>query len=836
MLQDLRFTVRGLFRTPGFVSVTALTMAVGIAAVITMFSLIDAVLLHSVPVPDAGRLFVLRWDAAKPPKISDDVMSVDSTIDPGNAHGYSFAFSASKQFQSLTKAFDHLAAMSGPTGLVLSGAGDARLVTARFVSGEFFNTITVGASVGRPLEIADDNPTAEPAVMLDYRYWRTAFAADRSIIGTTILLNGVGASVVGVAPQGFPGLEPGTITDVWLPLAAHSLLIRDRLALAGASDDIWWLAIVARVRADVKQEQAQAATTTIFRSSVLFGTKPFLTEADSPAITLQPSTIALDGMRSKYSGALITLMIAVSTVLLVSCVNLAQLLLARTTARGVNIAVRLALGASFGRVISQIYLESLLICGCGGAIAIPVAWWITPIVTGHLLMGGPWSSEFDVHLSARAVAFGVILSILCGILSGTLPVLRTKRMDIASALQTGMGTLNTALAGAGRRLSPRNLLVITQVALSALVLIGAGLVIRTLANLKSVDPGFDTARVLLFGLDPSLSGYKGKQSQNLYDRLQARLNSLPGVVSVGYSREPLLSGNTIGTEIHLQDNGHLRDGDTSALPIGPNFVETMRIPVVAGRSFVQADFGSDVRPHPALVNQSFVRRYFQDHDPIGSHFWTGNRKEDFEIVGILGDSKYKNLREKIDPTIYMPLTAGSAWFAIRTEADPNALIAAVRGCLGEIDQTLPLIDIRSESEQITHSLFMERAVATMSTFFGVFVVIVTFLGLYSLLSYEVTVRTREFGIRMALGAARPDLVLMIVGRSALLTAIGLAIGIAAALGLTQYLRSLLYGIDSTDPVTFGVVAFALLTLGVVASYNPARRATSLNPRSALRRE
>jgi predicted permease len=551
-----------------------------------------------------------------------------------------------------------------------------------------------------------------------------------------------------------------------------------------------------------------------------------------------PAREGLSALRDRLAKPLTILMTAVCVVLLIACANVAGLMLARSAARQKELSVRLALGAGRARIARQLLTESVLLSTLGGASGTLLAFWSVRSLVAFMSRGGLWPEHLTARLDLRVLGFTAAASVLTGILFGLAPTFRGMRMDVTPALKDGTTTF---ASGAYRRrfLSLGGSLVIAQVTLAILILSGAGLLLRTLQNLKSIDPGFDIRNILLFGIDPTLNGYTGTQTRNLYAQLQERLEALPGVLSVSYSFDPLLSGNLWTTSFHIEDETPNLEHVTEALAVGPNFFETMRIPLLAGRTFSPQDFssGPGSKWSPVLINEAFVRQFFKNENPIGRHILNlGGKDTTCEIVGIVGDAKYQTLRSEISPTAYVPQKGGDTTFEVRTASNPSPLIPVIRSILRQLDNSLPLSRLKTQSEQIEGSLFQERLISRLSSFFGALSLLLACVGLYGLLSYEVTRRTREMGVRVALGAQPADILRFVVGQGVALSAVGAIAGIVVALGLTRYLGSLLYGVQPDDPLTFAAVAVLLATVAFAASYVPARRVIRVDPVVALRYE
>ncbi len=882
LIQDLRYGLRMLTANAGFTVVAVLTLALGIGANTAIFSLIDAVMLRALPVRDQSRLVVMSWSAHKAPRRNGTSSFGDCSGNEDenkNPSGCSLPYPFFELIHSEKQAFSSATAFAGPSRLVLSGNGPARMADGELVSGDYFSTLGVNAVVGRTLGPADDSLSAPPAVVLTYAFWQDAFGGDRSAIGRSIVLNSVPFTIVGVTEPNFTSLTPGKTQDMFLPLSMDPRLSipwmngRDERSL-----NTWWLVVVARLKPGVTLESAQAAASLLFRNEMLNGQNPRSKAADDPRILLKPAQSGLDGRRSSISLPLYILMFAVGLVLLIACANVAGLLLSRAAARQKEVAVRLALGAGRLRMIRQLLTESVMLSLAGGGLGVLVAIWGVPALTALMSSDGDRPFPFVIRPDWRVLAFTIGVSLFAGILFGLAPALRSARLDLTPALRESASGLPGGKMRPGRRFHLGNALVAIQVALSIVVLIGAGLVVRTLRNLRSIHPGFDTRNLLLFSIDPTLQKYSDVKIQNLYRDLQERLAALPGVISVSYSSDSLLSGSLWTSDLHVEGQAEKTTQEVDMLAVGPDFYKTLRIPLLGGRAFTGADFTQAAHaaavgespqqtatpagvlsaakssatagpPIPVLVNASFVHNYFEGQNPLGKRLTpgddsetTGNAAEKpritkaWEIIGVAGDTKYDSLRREVHPTVYVPVTGGGATFELRTASSSSALIPAVRKTLSDADNNIPVFGVRTQSQRIDELLTQERLIARLGTCFGGLALLLACVGLYGLLSFEVARRTREIGIRMALGAERADVLRGIAGQGLRITIVGVVAGITAGAAVTRFLSSLLFGLKASDPVTFAGVSLILIAVALLACYLPARRATKVDPMVALRYE
>jgi predicted permease len=950
--QDVRFGLRMLLRSPAFTTVAVLTLAFGIGANTAIFSLIDAVMLRSLPVENPAQLVLLKWSARKSPNIHGMMSSGDCPMDMErgglNPSGCSFS---EPMFREIAAAniFAGTAAFAGAGRLDLTGNGPASLINGQLVSGDFFHTMGLKPALGRLIGASDDAPAAEPVAVLNYGYWQSAFGGSREVIGRTIELNAVPFTIVGVAEQRFTGITPGSDYDVWVPLSNQQRINpmkgMDPLGGQERRGDVgfWWLTIVGRLKPGVPVAQAQAIVSGMFRNEVLHGAvqlfpggqmgtlpvprgggpsvaasaappaapqqapgnvpipvrregagagpmavqpaghgntqfkmdaplrgavpaaggahaaeteaptapKTLATADDNPQVTLVSAQSGLSGQRTHYTDPLYVLMLAVGIILLIACANVAGLMLARAAARRKEMAVRLALGAGRARIVRQLLTESLILSVLGGVLGILFAYWGAHSIISFVSNNQTRPLGFATGLDLRVLGFTVAVSLFTGILFGVTPAFRSARVDLTPTLKEGEGSSAGSGRSRGRWFSAGNLLVVTQVALAVVVLVGAGLLVRTLQNLRSVDMGFDAHNILIFEIDPTLAGYNAAQSDNLYRDLLGRLAETPGVKSASYSMMPLLSGALAMTIFHWPGTPEDQTAESDVLDVGPNFFQTLHIPFLAGRGFSASDFElaaangaatPTAAPTPVIVNQAFVQKFLGKENPIGKAYGAAAgdavspATPGYEIVGVVRDAKYTDLRREIHAMMYQPQSMGGATFELRTAADPQALLPAIREVVGQVNKDLPLFNVTTQSQQIDRLLFQERLVARLAGFFGALALVLACIGLYGLLSYEVSRRTREIGIRIALGA-QPERVLKLVLRQGIALAIvGAAVGIGVALGVTRYLASMLFNVRASDPWTMSAVAVLLALVALAACYIPARRATRVDPMVALRYE
>jgi predicted permease len=851
ILTDIRFGLRGLVNQPAFTVIAVLTLALGVGANTALFSVVDAMLLKKLPVQDPERLVLLKasWNGQKfgPGSYDGSNMTDPAT---GLVTGTSFPL------QTLTRLRQEQGVLSDafafyPTELNFNAGGQAEVVTAQVVSGNYFTALGVPAMSGRTLTDADDNVAATPIVVLSHRFWVNRFNGDPAAIGKQVNINNVAFTIVGVTPPGFSGTaQVGSSQDVSVPLAWEPQINGKLSNLEGAG--IWWLRVMGRLKPGVTMEQAEASLAGPFQQSVLEQRALRKTDSGAALRTLDPKDLPRLGVESGSRGemnsrrwfapALRLLAGVVGVVLLIACANVANLLLVRSSSRRKEIAVRLAVGASRWRLVRQLLTESVLLAAIGGALGVLFAFWIKDGLLFVTEWGGREMTALTPRLDLRVLGFTLGLSFLTGIIFGILPALRATNFDLTPALKdTGRSS-----SGFSRSWLSKSLVVV-QVSLSVLLLIGAGLLIRTLRNLHHVDMGFNANNLLLFKVDPSLLGYEGDKLADLYQRSFTRLEAVPGVQSVTFSRSPLLAQSSWTSSVYLPGemgpNGQLRDSDTKVHSVRENFFNTMEIPLLMGRGLTEQD---DARaPRVAVVNQAFVKAHCANENPIGKRFgFDAAKQNDIEIVGVARDAKYTSQRDRIQPTVYQSWRQvlrrmTFATFEVRTAGDPAASIAGIRQAMREVDSNLPLSDVRTQVQQADDILSMERMFAKLLTLFGLIAQQLSAIGLYGVMAYVVSQRTHEIGIRMALGADRRKVLMMVVRQGMVLTAIGIAIGLIAAYVLTKYLESLtsmLFGVEPRDPWTFAAIGILLSVVALIACLVPARRATKVDPLRALRYE
>lgn len=848
---DIRYGLRGLLNHPGFTAIAVLTLALGVGANTALFSVVDAVLLKRLPVKDPEQLVLLgaSWNDEKfGPGSYDGSNSHDPAT--GLVVGTSFPLQTLTRLRQEHEALSDVFAFS-PMEVNFNAGGQAEVASAQVVSGNYYSALGVPALIGRTITEADDNAAATPIVVLSHRFWQSRFNGDASVLGKQVNINNVAFTIAGVTPPGFAGAsQVGSSQDISFPLAWEPQINGENSNLEGAG--VWWLRLMGRLKPGATMAQAEASLAGPFQQSVLEHRALRKTDAGAALSTLDPKDLPKLGVESGSQGEMNSrrgletplrlLAGVVGLVLLIACANVANLLLVRASSRKKEIAVRLAVGASRWRLVRQLLTESVLLAAVGGALGVLFAFWIKD---GLLLVtdwGGREMSALNPRLDLRVLGFTLGLSFLTGIIFGILPALRATSLDLTPALKDA----GRNSSGIGRSWLSKSLVVV-QVSLSVLLLIGAGLLLRTLRNLQHVDPGFNANNLLLFRVEPSMLGYRDEKLADLYLRSFNRLEAVPGVQSVTFSRSPLLSYSSWTSSVYLAGelgaNGQPRDSNAKMHAVRENFFSTMEIPLLIGRGLTEQD--DERAPRVAIVNQAFAKAHFGNENPIGKRFgFEPAKPNDIEIVGVARDAKYTSQRDTIQPTVYQSWRQvlrrmSVATFEVRTTGNPTAAIAGIRQAMHEVDSNLPLSNIRTQVQQADEILAMERMFAKLLTLFGLIAQQLAAIGLYGVMAYVVSQRTHEIGIRMALGADRRNVLLMVVRQGMVLTLVGIAIGLAAAYVLTKYLESLtsmLFGVEPRDPWTFAVIGVGLGVVALIACLVPARRATKVDPLRALRYE
>jgi predicted permease len=814
--QDVLFGLRMLRGNPGFAAVAVLSLALGIGAATSVFSLVNAMLLGSLAVPDPEELRVICW-SGKEVHMQGYMTSGDPVV-PGKRAGASFSkeafLSIRAQCAPQCDVFGYVPFFNNVVRARVAAVG----INGQVVSGNFFSGLGVRPRLGSLLDARDEDAGSPPRAVISYPMWERQFALDPGAIGQQISLGGHDFTIAGVLPQEFKGVLLGESTDLYIPLSAAPLIFPH----IGNSAGEWWIALMGRVRPGVGRAQLQAVLDTALRGSAgKFITAPEAYIADGRD-GAQWDTLG-------YRSQLRLLLAVVGVVVLVACANLAGLLLARGASRHHELAVRVALGAGRSRLVRQLLTESALLSILGGGIGVATAVW-GRIAVSRLLAGSSAGLHFDMTLDLKVLGFASAVTLLTVLLAGLYPALKAGKVD-------PQGGLTDRAAVGVPRLRAGQFLVAAQIALSLLLVTGAGLYLRTLVNLVRINPGFAIDHLLLFSLDPGDSGYDETRSVAYFDRVQRSLASIPGVGSVALVNISLLGGGLATTSLTVpagrSGEGEIQDG-ASTLTVGEAFFETMGIPILAGRALRAGDASGAAKA--IVVNEAFVRKFLPNGGPVGR---TINFGADWQVVGVCRDAKYNSIKDGIGPTVYFSfrqLPVGRATIAMRTLVAPQSVAAEARKAIAAIDANIPISNPVTEEQMRDGNITTERMFAESCGALALLALLLSGIGLYGMMAYDMVRRTREMGVRIALGATPRQLLLPLLRQALMLGCAGVATGLPLALVLTRVTEANLYGVTSTDPATFSGAAILLIAVILFAAWIPSRRAARVDPLIALRCE
>lgn len=845
LLRDLRLAIRVLLRTKSWTLVVLVSLALGIGANTALFTAINGLLLQTVSVDEPDRLVRFNWTG------KNDM--VRSSSDYGYSGGSAarnvrstFSFAIFEQLRAANTTLTDLAAGAPMGSLNVIVNGDAQLATGYQASGNYFKVTGVSAALGRVFSEADDSLSAPPVAVISHPYWRKRFASELSVINRVVSMNGQMVTVIGVTRPDFLGIQRlgSDPPDVTVPLSFDAVFSPPTpLPNAGPAvprmtqPTYWWLQLVGRLKAGASIEQARVNFATVFQNTAKAGMAEYQSslKADEKILSFNrqrgdavPELLVksaahgyyeIDPQAQRSAGFL---SVVVIIVLLIVCANVANLLLSRATTRHREISVRLSMGATRGRLVRQLLTESLLLSGLGGTLGVLVGYWSRSLL--------PFGQ--NAPLDWRVFGFVAGVSMLTGVIFGLVPAFRATHVDLAGALKESSRSVTGS-----RSILSKGLLVL-QVAMSLVLLVGAGLFLRTLDNLKSVDVGFDSTNLLMFNVNPSVNRYDVERSAQVFRQVLERMSALPGVKSAALTRTTLLSGSTSTSSMWKQGQTSqtAAEEEMFMMDVSPTFFATMAIPIQRGRGCNEHD---DMNaPKVAIINEASARKLFPDGDILGRRIGGSFEKSnEFEIVGVVRDTKYASVRDPGPPTMYRCAWQGptrSLNVVLRTVGDPLAMTETVRAAMREVDPTLPIQRFTSQTEQISLRFAQERLFATAYTAFGALALVLAGIGLFGLMSYNVARRTNEIGIRMALGAQQGTVVGMVMTESMLLVGIGVALGLAAALWAGRFVKTVLYGLSASDPATIAGAVALISVVAALAGYLPARRASKVDPMEALR--
>ncbi len=840
LAQDIRFAIRGSKQAPVFTAVAVISVALGIGANTAIFTLLDQVLLRLLPVKDPKQLVLLTSRGSHY---------------GNNRGGNALSYPMYRDFRDHGEVFSGMfCRFALPLNVTFNGRTER--AAGELVSGTYFPVLGVGAALGRTITTEDDRtPGGHPVAVLSYDYWKNRFAGDSGIIGKTVVVNNYSMTIIGVSQEGFHGVDIGSAPQIHVPVMMKLQMEPQVNELENRRNR--WVNVFGRLRTGVSLTQAKAALQPFYhgmlesevRESAFNKASSYTREQFLKSwIDVLPASQGRSPLRNQLTRPLWVLMAIVGLVLIIACGNVANLLIARASGRQKEIAIRLALGASRMRVIGQLLVESTLLAVLGGIAGLALATW-----TDRLLLRFLPNSQGNVFISPapdwRILGFNFAIALLTGLLFGLLPALQCTRPDVAPTLKDQAGNV---LGGASQARF-RKALIVVQVTFSLLLLIGAGLFIRSLRNLKTLDPGFRTENLIAFSVDPTLNGYSPERTKLLYKQLTESVAGLPGVKSAALTAVGILEGNEWDSSITIE--GYQAKPGENMSPycnaVSPGYFATMGIPLVLGRDFTIKDERT-AAPEPglnipnfrvAIANEKFVKHYFGDANPIGRHIGFGmdpGTKTPMEIIGVVKDAKYTSMRDEIPHQLFFPYlesTVGGGMTAyVRTTAEPSQMFQALRGAVRRLDANLPLYKLRTVDQQMDESLLTERLIAILSTIFGLLATILAIVGLYGVMAYTVNRRTREIGIRMALGAVSSNVIWLVMKEVVTLIAAGVAIGLPAAWALSRLVQTQLYGITPNDPVTLAIATVSLAIVACAAGYIPALRATRVDPVTALHYE
>jgi predicted permease len=829
-LQDIRYGFRTLTRSPVFCLVAVASLALGIGANTAIFTLIDQLLLKLLPVNSPEQLVLL---------------SAKGGTYGSNTGRNSLSYLMYTDLRDKNQVFSGIFCRYGQA-LSLSSEGRTERVAGELVSGNYFPVLGVGAALGRVFNAADDQQQGgHPIAVLSYEFWQSHYGGDPGVLGRKILVNGYPLTIVGVSRKGFFGIDPSVSPQIRIPMMMKREMtpgtwysLNDRRSR--------FAQVFGRLKPGISLEKAKAGLQPLYHSVLEMEVRQeaFAKAGDEArrdflqgTLDVLPASKGRSQLRDQFANPLLVLMAVVGFVLLIACANVANLLIVRAAARRKEMAVRIALGAGRARLIRQLLVESLMLSVAGGGIGLLLA-----IAMNRTLLRFLPAGTTPLALSASpdwgVFGFTVAISLLTGILFGLAPALQASRADIVTTLKDQAGAV---VGGGGSRL--RKALVAAQVTLSLLLLIGAGLFVKTLRNLRDTDPGFRIDRLVTFKVDAPSNGYKQERARQFYADLTARLSAMPGVRSASMTVVPLLDGDEWDSSVTVE--GYTarpgEDVDPHMNYPEPGLFATLGVPLILGRDFRDNDDAG--APKVAIVNEMFAQRYFKGVIPLGRHVGMGSSpgtKTDIEIVGVVRNSKYEGVRDKITPELFLPFRqtdfAVDMTGYVRTDRSADQIFSEVRQTVHSMDPNLPLFDVRTLDEQVDRSLSTERLVASLSAAFGALATFLAAIGLYGVMAFTVTRRTREIGIRMALGAGRAQVIWLVMREVLALMAVGLAIGLPASWLLTKLVQSQLYGVDSHDPKTIVFAVVLIAVIAALAGFAPGRRATKIHPMTALRQE
>ena len=836
--QDVRYGCRTMIANKAFSALAVLLLALGIGANTAIYSLMESILLRSLPVADPESLVVLNWRSRPPQNASKQwahvMHGVQGILWPGNKGAMvsgMFPYSAFETLREENSVFSTLFGYFNGLHHNLSIHGQqATTASTEYVTGEYFRGLSVSPAAGRPIDSEDDRPGAAPVAVISFATSQSRFGGPANAIGQSILVDNVPFTVIGVTPPEFFGVDPAVTPDLYLPLHGNVLTEGAGAGRMYGDGNFYWIEMMGRLRPGVSMAQAQAALAPRFHQWVAATATTDGERANLPALVLNPGAAGLGSLRRRYSKPLYVLLMMVALILAIVCANIANLLLARAAARRREMAVRLSLGAGRFRVVRQLLTESVILASLGGAFGILFAIWGVRTLT-FLLSNGQENFTLRAELNWNVLGVTAALSVVCGVLFGLVPAIQSTRPDVMPALKNGRG--------GGPRRRAQHVLVVAQIALSFLLLVAAGLFVRTLNKLHSVQLGYARENILLFSLNARQAGHRNPEITTFYDGLRKRFESIPGVRSATLSHASIINADLAGQTYR----GTIKIGAVSipgagVLVVGPRFLTTMQIPILAGSEIDDHDQAGSTPV--AVISERLARTYFGNENPVGRRITLVDENRDLEIVGVSGNVRYGGLKENESPmTAFIAASQfppDRVTYALRTVGDPLRYAKSVHEIVREADSRIPVTDVLTQAAEIDRTISHEVMFAKLCTVFAVLALLIACVGLYGTMSYNVARQVGEIGIRMALGAQRGAVVWMVLRRVLLLAAVGLAISVPAALIGTRLFKSFLFETQPNDPGTLALAGVVLLSAAILAGYAPARRASRIDPLAALRHE
>ena len=836
--QDIRYGCRTMTANKAFNAMAVLSLALGIGANTTIYSFMESILLRSLPVADPESLVVLNWHS-RPPRdggkesvhVMHGVQGMAWPGDKGAMVSGMFPYGAFETLRDGNPVFSTLFGYFNGLNRTLAIRGQASSASTEYVTGEYFRGLAVSPAAGRLIGSEDDRPGAAPVAVISFATSQQRFGGPSGAIGQPVLVDNVPFTVIGVAPPEFFGVDPAAAPDLYLPLHTNLLVDGARAARMYPDGNFYWIEMMGRLRPGVSMAQAQAALAPRFHQWVATTATTDGERAKLPALTLNPGAAGLGSLRRQYSKPLYVLLTMVGLILAIACANIANLLLARAAARRREMAVRLSLGAGRFRVVRQLLTESAMLASLGGALGVLFAIWGVRSLT-LLLSKGQQNFTLHAELNWNVLGVTAALSVVCGLLFGLAPAIQSTRPDVMPALKSGRG--------GGPRRRAQHVLVVAQIAVSFLILVAAGLFVRTLNNLHSVQLGYARENILLFSLNARQTGHRDPEIAIFYADLRKRFESIPGVIGATLSQSSIVNAGRAGPAIRgPMKIGAVTIEDARVLAAGPRFLATMQIPILAGREIDDRDQPGS-RP-VAVIGERLARTYFGNENPVGRRITLPDEKRDLEIVGVSANLRYGGLKneEESRMTVFVAVSQFSPdriTYALRTAGDPLRFVRSVREIVREADSRIPVTNVVTQAAEIDRTISRELTFAKLCTAFAVLALLTACVGLYGTMSYGVARQVGEIGIRMALGAQRGAVVWMVLRRVLLLAAVGLAIGVPAALIASQLVKSFLFETQPNDPGTLALAGVVLLSAAILAGLAPARRASRIDPLAALRHE